>query len=336
MASLQDIQDLLNKSIDKFDKGVPALQRDLLDHVIEELRGLDLSSTGKIETSVKNIRLLGKIKGELNGLILNDDYMSHVQDFADAFTQVANLQAVYWTQVESTFKPTPLLDEIKKQSIDATINSLTDSGIGANVSEDITDILQTNIGSGGSMKDLETQLRTALTNSATGDGALLRYTRQITTDSINQFSANYNKVVSDDLGFEWYGYRGSDIRTTRPFCDAMTDFRYFHDSEVPQLLQRMHLDGPLTYLNKKTQTREKVPAYAKTGLPQGMPAGENAQNFFILRGGYNCGHQIGSVPELNVPKEIIDKVYATAEYRAWAITHPNAKSVKRNKLAAGG
>lgn len=330
MATFQDIQDLINKAINDFDRGIPSLQRNLLDDVTGELRSLDIRTDGTIETTVQNIRILSKIKGQLDGIILNDDYIEHVKEFADAFNEVATLQNAYWKQAESTFKPTPLLDEIRKQSISATIDSLTESGIGANISESISDILQTNIGSGGSIKQLEQQLRNSLTNTSTGDGLLLKYTRQITTDSINQFSANYNKIISDDLGYEWYGYRGSDITTTRPFCDAMTDFRYFHQSEIPNLLKAEHLLGPLTYLNKKTNEREKVPLYAKTGLPQGMPDGENPQNFFILRGGYNCGHQIGSVSESLIPKDIQIEVYSSPAYRTWATLHPEAKSVKKN------
>jgi len=329
--SFQQIQDLINKAINDFDRGIPTLQRDLLDNVHQELRALDIRADGSIETSVKNLRLLGKIKSQLSGIILNPDYIEHVQDFANAFNEVAVVQNAYWKQIESTFKPTKLLAEVQKQSIDATLDSLTENGIGANISEAISDILQTNIGAGATIQQLERQLRDSLTNSPTGgDGLLLKYTRQITTDSINQFSANYTKIISDDLGYEWYGYRGSDIVTTRPFCDALTDFRYFHQSEIPNLLKAEHLDGPLTYLNKKTGEREKVPLYAKTGLPQGMYKGENPNNFFILRGGYNCGHQIGPVSLLVVPKDIQDKVYATPEYRTWATLHPAAKSVKKN------
>lgn len=330
MATFQDLQDLINKAINDFDRGIPGLQRELLDLVTSELRNLDLKPGGTIEINVKNIRLLSKIKGQLSGIILNDDYIEHVKQFADAFVEVANIQNIYWKQVENTFKPTALLDEIKKQSISATIDSLTESGISGNVSELISDILQTNIGSGGSIKQLEQQLRDALTSSNSSDGALQRYTKQITTDSINQFSANYTKIVSDDLGYEWYGYRGSDIRTTRPFCDAMTDFRYFHVSEVPGLLKAEHLGGPLLYMNKKTQQMEQVPIYSKTGLPQGMYDGENATTFFIQRGGYNCGHQLGPVSEMIVPEPIRIEVYSTPTYRAWAILHPNSRSAKKN------
>lgn len=323
-ASLQAVQDLINKAISDFDKQVPTIQRDLLDNITQELRQLDLAPDGTIETSVANIKLFGVIKGQLNGLILNDNYVEQVKEFTDAFTQVATLQNAYWTQVESTFKPTALLDEIKKQSINTTIDSLTENGISANISDEIAQILQTNIGSGGSMKQLEQQLRDSLTSSNSSDGLLQKYTRQITTDAINQFSRNYTKIVSDDLNYEWYSYRGSDIMTTRPFCWALTAMRYFHDSQLPALLRA----EDLVWKNPKTGVEAPVPIYQKTGLPQGMPAGENPINFYVLAGGYNCGHQIGPVSEELVPGDIQEEVYTSPAYLSWALSHPNSPSVK--------
>lgn len=330
MATFQDIQDLITKSLTEFDRGIPALQRDLLENVIDELRSLDLATDGTIETSVKNIQLFGKIKGQLNNLVLNDDYLGHVQDFVNAFTQVQQLQNAYWVSVESTFKPTALLDEIKNQSIDTTLDSLTESGVSANISDQIASVLQTNIGSGGSMRQLQSQLRDLLTEGNSSVGLLRRYTSQITTDAINQFSANYTKIISDDLGYEWYGYRGSDILTTRPFCWALTALRYFHQSQIPALLAATNL----YYIDPKTNQRTKVPLYAKTGLPQGMPAGENPINFYVLRGGYNCGHQIGPVSLLIVPPETQAEIYATPAYKSWAIANPNSQSAKKNSVGS--
>lgn len=327
MASLQEIQEFINKSIIDFDRSIPELQRTLYSKLNDEIRKLDLNPDGTIETSVDNIRLLGTVKGQLDAIILNKDYTDQVSNFINAFQQVSILQAGYWKQVEAKFKPTALLDEIKKQSVNATLNSLTDSGVSANISEAITDVLQSNIGAGGSIKQLEGQLKTMLTNGPAEDGLLLKYTRQITTDSLNQYSANYTKIVSDDLGFEWYGYRGSDIKTSRPFCLAMTQtpgLRYFHVSQVPNLLKAVDL----YYTDQKTGKKTKVPLYQKTHLPQGMPAGENVQNFFILRGGYNCGHQIGPVSQSLVPEDIKQTVYATLDYIQWKKTRPTDKKIR--------
>ncbi len=304
MATFNDILAAMQGAIDDFNATVPASQKSMLNSIQLELKGLDLNSQGNVKTSVANLKLAGKIKSDLQNLILTDKYLGNVQDFVDQYLTIAQLQNQYFSAIESEFKPGPLLEEIKQQAVDDTVKSLGEQGIGASIAEEITQILQSNITTGGSYAQLNDQLRTALTDQEGNPGLLTRYSKQITTDAINQYSAQYTKAVSDDLGYEWFAYQGSDIQTTRPFCDAMTDFTFFNVSEIPSLLKAQNL----YYTNKKTGQRELVPIYAKTGLPNGMIPGTNPSNFQINRGGYNCGHQIRPVSALIVPQYIKDRV----------------------------
>lgn len=312
MPDFNDILKKIDAAVRKFNKGIPSIQKDVLNGILEELRKLDLKAD-KIKPTVSNLRIVNSVKNKLQRLILTDDYISEVKDFAKAFNEITVLQNDYWKGIEKTFKPKTLLKEIKKQSIEDTVNKLTEAGIGVTIENQVSDILRTNITAGGSYRSLEAQLRELLTNTKKSDGALVKHSKQITTDSIHQYNSSYTQIVSSDLGYEWYAYAGSDIMTTRPFCDAMTDIRYFHVSEIPALLRA---EG-LTYENKKTGKREQVPIYAKTGLPHGMIEGTNSGNFFIRRGGFNCGHSIRPVSASLVPKETRERVEATAAYRAW-------------------
>lgn len=312
MAKYEDILKRIDKSIRDFSKSIPGIQKDVLENILEELKKLDLRN-GRIKPTVANIRLIGRIKNKLRGLILTDEYVESVKEFVKSFNDVTKLQNEYWKSIEKSFKPKTLLKEIRNQSIQDTVQKLTEAGIGVNIENQISDILRTNVTSGGSYRSLESQLRESLTDTDKSDGSLVKYTKQITTDSINQYSAQYTQTVSSDLGFEWFAYAGSDVKNTRPWCDAMSDIRYFHISQVPSLLKA---EG-LTYENKKTGKREQVPIYQKTGLPHGMIEGTNAGNLFIRRGGFNCGHQIRPVSESLVPKDIKDKVIQTPAYKSW-------------------
>ena len=116
---------------------------------------------------------------------------------------------------------------------------------------------------------------------------------------MNQFSANYNATITDDLGLKWYKYDGSLKDTSRPFCDALIGAKkscmpYIHVSQLEEIV-----NGQIC--------GEQVPIYDKTGLPAGMIAGTNASNFRINRGGYNCNHQLYPVSAAVVPKELRDK-----------------------------
>lgn len=297
-----DILKRIDEAIAKFNKVIPGIQKSIFSDIQEELKRLD-TTNGKIKTTVANIRIITSIKNKLLRLILTPEYKKEVKDFIGAFNDVTKLQNQYWQSVEKEFKPRALLKEIKTQAIADTVKSLTASGIGSTIQEQISDILRTNITTGGSYSALNEQLRESLINTET-DGLLLKYTKQITTDSINQYSAQYTQTVSNDLGFEWFAYAGSDIVTTRPFCDAMTDFRYFHITEIPDLLKAKDL----YYMKDGTKT--KVPIYEKTGLPHGMIPGTNPANFQINRGGYNCRHQIRPVSASLVPADIKARITA--------------------------
>ena len=313
MASFNDILKRIEKAIGDFNKQIPSAQKVMLPDNEEELRRLDLTD-GRIKPTVANIKVITSIKNKLLKIVLNEDYVGQVKQFIGAFNEVTTLQNEYWKSVESKFKPSSILKEVKTLAIEDTVSKLTEAGIGTNIESRITDVLKANITTGGSYKDLTGQLRELLTDTPKSDGLLTRYAKQITTDSINQYSANYTQIVSSDLGYEWYAYQGSDIKTTRPFCDAMTDFRYFHISEISRLLAARDLY--YTKDGKKT----KVPIYDKTGLPHGLIDGTNAANFFVRRGGYSCGHQIRPVSEFlvkNQAKDIYDRVVATQEYKNW-------------------
>lgn len=313
MATFEKILSTISKAIDKFDKQIPAIQKKMLQAIEEQLQRLDTDDTGNLKQTVKNIQVLGSIKNKLNKIILNKQYLKNVKEFAEVFNTLATVQNEYWTSVEKDFKPKPLLREIRIQAIDAAVQNLTASGIGKDVTGRISQMIQSNITSGGSLFKLQRVLHGEIVGTKEFSGFLDKYTKQVVVDSINQYNAAYTQIVSQGLNYEWYAYQGSDITTTREFCFAMTDLRYFHVSEIPRLLAAKDL----IYINEFTKETGPVRIYKKTGLPYGMIPGTNTTNFFINRGGYNCGHQIRPVSVDLVPKSRQEEVYATAAYKQW-------------------
>jgi hypothetical protein len=313
MAEYKDILKEIESAIEKFNKGIPSAQKGMYDDITEQLRRLDLKD-GRIKATVGNLRVVNSIKNKLTKLILTDDYLDNVKEFAQSFNEITKLQNTYWKAVESSFKPGPLLKEMRMQAIADTVGKLTEAGIGANISEQITDVLRTNITSGGSYKSLEGQLRELLIDTDKSQGILTRYAKQITTDSVNQYSRQYSQTVASGIGFEWFAYQGSEIVTSRPFCQSMVEERrYFHVSEIPALLKATDM----YYKDNKDGQRKKVPVNQRTGLPNGFYENTTVENFLIYLGGYSCGHQARGVSEKLVPIEVKDRVYNTAAYQRW-------------------
>lgn len=285
----------INDSVESFQKTVPGVQRDMLNKIIADLNKLELKG-GNIAVSVKNVRLITAIKADLMNIILSPEYKDAVKEFAKAFAQVNSLQNDYFVEIENEFKPPALGKEMLKQSVQASVDNLTERGIDANVVAGVEEILRKAITTGGSIAELHEQLANNITNNGAGEGTLQRYTKQITTDALNQHSAQYTQIVASGLGLQWYRYTGSLIETSREFCIACRAKEWIHESEFPKVIA-----GDFPEFEK---AGGKI--YKKTGLPEGMIPDTTPSNFQINRGGYGCFHQLRPVRESSVPQAVRD------------------------------
>jgi hypothetical protein len=164
-----------------------------------------------------------------------------------------------------------------------------------NVVDRLQKIVLDNTTTGGSYASLNDQLRQSVVGTDDADGILQRYSKVITTDAINQYSAQYHETIAADLGLNWLRYVGSNITTTREFCERLTEKEWVHKSELPEIIKGK-INGVQCKLSKST------------GLPLGMIPGTDEKNFKIRRGGYQCGHQAYWVPDSSVPDMIKMKI----------------------------
>lgn len=318
MPDFKDILSRITDAIDGFNAKIPASQKAMLNAIEEEVKRLDLRN-GRIKTTVANLKIVASIKAKMLRLVLNPDYVGEVKQFVQAFRDVTTLQNEYWKSVETAYKPPKILKQIRKQAIQDTVGKLGDAGIGVNIGDQIASVLNTNITTGGSYASLTDQLRELLTDTKKSGGLLTRYAKQVTVDSLNTYARTVNQVISSDLGFEWMSYRGSEIKTSREFCQSMVEGRrYFHVSEIPSLLRAENM----YYIDNYDGKKKKVRINPKTDLPYGFIEGTNAENFLVRAAGYLCAHSPTGVPERNVPQDVKDRVYATPAYQAWKRVNP--------------
>lgn len=291
--SIQDILSSIDDAINNFQKVVPGIQKTMFDELQNITRGFDIKD-GKLLNNLKNLKLLGTLQNKLESIIVSPEYKKAVENFVSSYDEVANLNMSYFSLFNKDLKPKNTLPIIKRLAIEATINDLVGQGMSANVVQPVKSLLVENIVTGGSMSDLQTQLSNYLLNNNTGEGALQRYTKQITTDAINQYNAQYQETIAQDLQFSWGQYVGSNITTSREFCIHLTKKRWVNKSELPTIIEG-HIDGYDCKLSKTT------------GLPLGMIPDTTEANFKVRRGGYNCGHQFFWVPDSSVPDGIKKK-----------------------------
>lgn len=154
--------------------------------------------------------------------------------------------------------------------------------------------------SNAKFSDLTRELHEHLTTTENKQGALSKYANTYATTSMSQYVGENNRLLTNDLGLEWFEYVGSNIETTREFCEHLTEKRYIHKSEIKTILKG-EIDG------------YQCEIYEKTGLPKGMIEGTNEQNFQVNCGGWNCRHQLVPVAKEAVPLEIRAKFEKKAQ-----------------------
>lgn len=289
---MQAIDDAINTFQDK----IPGLQKTMFDGLQPLLKELQLKN-GKLINNVDNLKFLGQIKNKLEKIIISPEYKDAVQEFINSYNTLAALNLNYFSQFNEKYKPAKTLPIIKQLAVEKTITDLVGQGMSESITGAVRNILNTNITTGGSYASLQDQLREHLLNTDSGEGSLVKYTSQITTDSINQFSRQYHAAIAQDLNFKWGRYVGSLITTSREFCVYLTKKQWVHVSELPSILEG-HIDGHDCRLSKTT------------GLPYGMIPGTNPANFKINCGGYECKHHYFMVPDAVVPVEFRSKFAA--------------------------
>lgn len=290
---MEELEKLLNDAVENFNSSLGGIQDDILSEIellIKDIKIVD----GNIVQSVSNLKKINRISEVINNVVVSPKYKQKVISFGKAFNDVAKIQDEYFSALVSEYSAPNVLNEIKNTAIDDVVSDLTSVGLEANVSEKISDVLRVNIESGSKYKDMVKELKTFITGDVQNLGALEKYAGQITTDSINQFSATYNAIVSDDLGLEWSTYAGSLVEDSREICKELIHKKYIHNSELPEIVKG--------HINGKT-----LPVSSKTKLPYGMIPGTTANNFRIRRGGYRCNHLYLGVASERVPKELRDK-----------------------------
>lgn len=282
---------LLEGSVANFNTQLPAVESSLFTLVINLLKELQVDAKGKIINNTSNLSKLARIKVQLEKSVLSDKWVNSVKGLLRAFKSVEALQNEYYATLDPEFRQTTLLRTITSGAIDATLQSLTESGIQSQVISKVNDVLKQNIISQASYSSLVESMQLYLKSTADKMGLLSRYASQFVTDALNQYSASYTQTVAQDLGFKWFMYTGSLLTTSRPWCEHMVKKKYIHESEFPEVLKG-HFDDADVELNEKTK------------LPQGMMPDTTVENLPIKRGGYNCGHQLTPVHESVVPDNI--------------------------------
>jgi len=270
-------------------KVLEAQQPGILNDINSLLSSLELSGDS-IKINAKNLKLISQIADDLRGVVLNDEYLSAVKEFAKEF----NSQALLNDQlIETTFKDVQIPD-LSKVYVETAKKGAIESLVGAPIDTEfikpIQGILENAVTSGATYSETLTSIRNFVEGEGDKEAKLLRYAKQITNDAFAISDRSYTNIVSEALGAEWYYYSGGEFSTTRCFCDERLG-KFFHYKEIESWGRGENL--------------------GKCDIGGGKWAGEidgtNEQTIFNFAGGYNCQHSFMIVSEAVVPEEDIQR-----------------------------
>ena len=275
MASLNQTNDILDATISdivaKFNEGTISTEKNVFNKVLDLVRGLDLDSQGNLKQTQNNIKILNKVRANIEPIVLNDAYKKRVKDFTKGFKDVEKINSEYLTTISKGFQPSSVLqNQIMAYEVDVTVETLARSGIKAEVIEPVKKMIQNAVLNGGGFGDLIDELREEIKGIPdVRGGSMSRYVNQIAHDSLHQYQRNYTITISKDLGYEWYYYSGGLKSTSRSYCKKRAG-RHFHIEEI------------------EDSASLKWPGKIK---------GTNESNILRYCGGYNCGHRYLPIDE---------------------------------------
>ena len=302
MAEIQDVIETLDNAAEGFDTIANKTQKKIYGEVITLAKELDVDASGKVKQTIQNLKRLTQIKAKLASLAKDKEWVDGISKFTHYFDVLQKQQNAYFTQhfSEATLTETAKKKHelMKQMAVQNTIEALIGDGLKANVTDKLNDILLRAVTTNAKFADLQEELRAHLLGKEGGQGAFARYATTYATTALSQFTGQNNKLMTDNLGTEWFMYVGSNMETTREFCQLLTAKKYIHRSEIPMILT-----------GKIDENQCRI--YEKTGLPYGMIEGTTADNFQCNCGGWNCRHQLVPVADAVVPKKMRDRVAFT-------------------------
>lgn len=279
--------DEIQSAIDDFTKELPQLQKESFNRVYALLQGLSLDTNGNIKPTIENLKIITRVKKQLGDFVNNPIYQDNVQQLDIVLSKVDKLQTSYFTQTFKDFTKPKTVPKLQELAFDSTIDQLAGAGIQENVVNLSADIVEQHIRDGSNFHTLVDELKVKMVGNKKIEPRLVSYAKQVINDTLSSFSRNYNNLVTDDLGLEWYEYIGALVDTSRPMCIVLVEKKYIHKSE-------------LAGIARGVVDREKVST-------EGFMPGTTGENFVSRCCGYNCSHQCIPVPSVVVPQELRDK-----------------------------
>ena len=283
------------------------VQQKLFDELKKSINKMN-SDGGVLSFDEKNVALVNALDKVMIDAIQKSNYPSSVNEFLREFETIKKFNFDIHKNVNDLSKSEleKLISPIQKQVVDQTMENLTGSGVNSNFIEPVRQGVFKNIVAGSTITDLESSLKTFIQGTGDTDGLLMRYTKQVSRDALNQFDGQTNARIASEFDLDAFRYVGSLIDDSRPQCRRWV---------AKSVLLRDDLQNEINWAFNNGS---------------GMNKATTPDNFAVYRGGYSCRHS--AIPfkmtksqreKYNTPEEQ-QKIEAKADAATDGIGQPRA------------
>ncbi len=297
MSALTDKINALSTVPDEWAEKIMQFQPKLLTRLNKLASKLTITSEGFIEMTASNLNTITEIMEGLKDFMTTGEYKTIVQQLDRQFVaQEANTIAYF----QSTFGQAPVTSfasTLYNTQRLRMLETVIGDGLAPILYTPVRDALIDGIASGSTYSDLLDNLSRISIGDERLEGTLLRYSRQLVSDTLATTDRQFTQIIGDELGLQWFRYVGGKIKTTRCFCNERNG-GYYHRKEIELWGQQMEIG--------KCRTDNGW---------QGMFRGTNPETIFSWVGGYNCQHTLLPISESVVPKEDLKRAIAKGWYK---------------------
>lgn len=224
-------------------------------------------SAGKLSNSKTARQFLLTLDDRIYNVLQKSAYGEGVRRFVKNFDKLEKNSLQISELINSEKIPTRLIDPITQVEVQNTIDRLLVSGVNNSFTIPVREALYRNIALGQSITDAEKTIEAFVKTTAGQESRLLKYVKQVSRDSIQQYDGSIQQKIAEELGTNGLIYAGSLVSDSRSQCARWVKMKEICNNELASEIRWAYKNG------------------------SGMIPGTTPSNFAILRGGYNCRHR---------------------------------------------
>ena len=273
-------EDYLLNAEKKMQRQVTSLEKTLLGIIYEDYIGKFDTVEGSLTTSAKNIRLVAEMDLLFDTFALNYQNVV-ISDFGASLASLTPLTNAYYKDMGVKAGTLKNISE-KAGFIDKSLglkngkilpgSYLDRLGQSQEVRQLLKDYVTSSLVEGKGITSFTKGFKDLVQGSKEVDGALTGYYKQYAYDTYNQVEAAKNAFFAKEVGFDYFFYRGTIIKTSRDFC-----------------IKRA---GKVFSIEEATTTWQCDPTLLKR---KGVGDCDDSYNALVERGRWNCRHQLDYV-----------------------------------------